>query len=43
VPPENHELGAGGVKLDQQIAEVLGQVDHAGRRGTNRQGMRLRV
>jgi hypothetical protein len=43
VPAEHHELGAGVMKLDEEIAEVLGQVDHAGRPGTNRQGMRSRV
>lgn len=43
VPAEHHELGAGVVKLDEEIAKVLGQVDQAGRQGTNRQGMRSRV
>ena len=43
VPAEHHELGISVVKLDEQIAEMLGQVDHAERPGTNRQGMRSRV
>jgi hypothetical protein len=40
---DHHELGPGVVKLHEKVAEVLGQLDHAGRRGTNRQGMRSRV
>jgi hypothetical protein len=43
VATEHHELGAGVVKLDEEIAKILGQADHAERPGTNRKGMRSRV
>lgn len=43
VTAEHHELRAGVVKLDEQIAEVLGEVDQSDHPGTNRHGMRSRV
>jgi hypothetical protein len=39
MPAQHHELRARVVKLNEQIAEVVGQVDHTERPGTNRQGM----
>jgi hypothetical protein len=38
VAAENHELSAGVVQLHQQVAEIVRELDHRRRRGTNRQG-----
>ena len=42
VSAENHELGAGVVQLDEEVAEIVGELYHRGR-GMNRQGIWARV
>jgi hypothetical protein len=39
---DHHEVRAGIVQLDQEVAEVLGELDHRARNGTNRQGISRR-
>ena len=39
VAAENHEVGAGIRQGEEQIAKVVGKLDHGERRGTNLQGI----
>jgi hypothetical protein len=43
VPAEHHEVHRGVRELDQQIAKVVGELDHASRRGTKRTGISARA
>jgi hypothetical protein len=39
VPADHGERGARDVELDQQIAKVIRELDHASRHGTKRMGV----
>jgi hypothetical protein len=43
VATDDDELGAGVGQRQQEVAEVVGELDHVGGRGTKRQGVSRRV